>query len=252
MNKFFLKNRYNLKIIEYWFCDDYKNLDDDCDIQYIYGYKTKVSKATNHLQKTLILDLLQDEDTIFENIRKNVKYEINRCIKENILFKIYTSEDLRKNSSIVSEFEKVYNMMYTQKGMSTRLNLDIVNEYIDKNSFILTAASNGTNLCYHAYITDSTIVRLLYSCSTFRDENQEEKNLVARANKFLHWEDLKYFKSIGVSNYDFGGVTSFDNPNGIDKFKMAFGGSNIEYYNITISKTLKGKLYLLARKLLKR
>lgn len=252
MNKYFLKNKYNLKIIEAWFCEDYKKIDEDYDILYLYGYREKVHGAKNNIQNTLILDITTDEDMIFSAIKKNVKYEINRCIKENILFKIYTSEDIKNDNLILDRFVKKYNTMYEQKGLPTRLNLNVVNEYIGQGNFIITSASSDDNdLCYHAYLTSSDSTRLLYSCSTFRSENQDEKNLVARANKFLHWEDIKYFKNSKILKYDFGGITSFDNPNGIDKFKMAFGGEKVKYYNVSYSKSFKGKLYLLIRRFYK-
>lgn len=39
-----------------------------------------------------------------------------------------------------------------------------------------------------------------------------------------------------------GGVVSFDQPNGIDKFKMSFGGSQAIYYNIMEENSLWAKL----------
>lgn len=41
---------------------------------------------------------------------------------------------------------------------------------------------------------------------------------------------------------DWGGISSIDNPNGIDFFKKGFGGIECSYYNVIIGKTIKGKL----------
>ena len=49
--------------------------------------------------------------------------------------------------------------------------------------------------------------------------------------------------------YDWGGLSSFDNPNGIDTFKMSFGGEKVIYYDETVIKSFK---YKLLRKLLKK
>lgn len=51
------------------------------------------------------------------------------------------------------------------------------------------------------------------------------RNAIGRANKYLHWHDWLLLKNIGVIEYDWGGIASYDNPNGIDKFKMSFGES---------------------------
>ena len=50
-------------------------------------------------------------------------------------------------------------------------------------------------------------------------------------------------KKMGIENYDWGGISSLDNPNGIDKFKMAFGGSPIFYYNVMITCSLRLKIW---------
>ena len=96
-------------------------------------------------------------------------------------------------------------------------------------------------LAYHVYVGDEKTTRLLYSCSTFR-EDDSKKALIGRANKFLHWEDIKYFKNNKYEKYDLGGISSFDNPNGIDKFKMNFNGEKITYYNIITGNDLLGKI----------
>ena len=54
-------------------------------------------------------------------------------------------------------------------------------------------------------------------------------NIIGRANKRLHWEDWMYFKKLGISTYDWGGVFAYNSDNGIDKFKEAFGGVPHDY-----------------------
>ena len=45
---------------------------------------------------------------------------------------------------------------------------------------------------------------------------------------------------------------SFDEPNGIDKFKLSFGGGQCEYYNVTVVRTLKAKFAFAIKRLLKK
>lgn len=238
-------NRFNLKFADVWFCENVKDIKNDYDILNLKGYKNEIKDGKNTLQHSLMIDLMQDEDTIFNGIKKNVKYEINRCYKENVSSFIYNSEDLKSNREELLKFEEMYNQMYKEKNMNVKLALSIVDKYIESNSFLLTksVSETGKDLVYHAYVVDKHDSRLWYSCSNFRSDDNEEKKLIARANKYLHWEDIKYFKNNGFKNYDFGGISSFENPNGIDQFKMAFGGNRIDYYNISLTNSLKGKIY---------
>lgn len=63
-------------------------------------------------------------------------------------------------------------------------------------------------------------------------------------NKYLHWKDILSFKERGYSRYEWGGITDVENPNGIDRFKMEFGGEVQIYYNYIVANSLKGRLYL--------
>ncbi len=76
------------------------------------------------------------------------------------------------------------------------------------------------------------------------------KNAIGRANRALHFYDMQYMKAKGITTYDWGGVMSFEEPGGIDKFKMGFGGTPIDYFNIAIDISLKAKLAAIYRKIL--
>ncbi len=242
-----------IKINRVWFCEDIKNIHVTGDVIFVYGYKKKISKYKYSMQHSTFLDLTLSKDELFISIKKNVRYEINRSIKENVEMKIFSSEDLKKSSDELLNFEKKYNQMYIEKGIKNKLNMKTVKGYIDNNMFLLTKAiKEGRDLCYHAYVVNGEKTRLLYSCSNFRNDDKETRNLIARANKFLHWEDINFFKSHGYFFYDFGGISSFNNPNGIDKFKISFGGKRVEYYNMIYGRTFKGKLCVLLRNIVRK
>ena len=76
------------------------------------------------------------------------------------------------------------------------------------------------------------------------------RNAIGRANKYLHWNDWLLLKKMGIVEYDWGGIASYDNPNGIDKFKMSFGGEYRKYYNISSTCSLRAKLYHKLRKMI--
>jgi lipid II:glycine glycyltransferase (peptidoglycan interpeptide bridge formation enzyme) len=89
----------------------------------------------------------------------------------------------------------------------------------------------------HAYVADrdASRIRLLYSASHFRGtEDTEERNLVGRANRFLHWSEIQSAQEAGFELYDLGGLPINHNDpakNAIARFKSEFGGTPILEYN---------------------
>ena len=61
-------------------------------------------------------------------------------------------------------------------------------------------------------------------------------------NKLLHIKDMEWFRERGYLLYDWGNIHSSQNPNGIDKFKMSFGGEIVTVYNSFVGNSLLGKL----------
>lgn len=252
------KNKFNLLVNDLWFLDK-NDFTFTGDIINCYGVdedmlpylcKSSYGKIFTKKQRTLFLDLEQPEDILFDNIQKTVRYEIKRCEKEMFDFKVLDENSI--SDSILEDFEKVYNDMYKDKGINCSLSIPLVNDYIKNNNFILTYTLKENDIyAYHAYTHDECGVRLLYSCSNFRGL-QDLKAEIGRANKYLHWQDIMYFKKMGIKIYDFGGVKSFENPNGIDKFKMNFGGIQKVYYNVVLSNSFKGMLFLFLKNLFKR
>ena len=142
--------------------------------------------------------------------------------------------------------------MYRSKGSDTKLNVTAIERYLAADGIIFSAAIHeGEVLVFHSYICDNEEARLLHSASCFREESADQ-SMIGRANKRLHWEDIKYFKQKGLLRYDWGGISDFENPNGIDEFKLKFGGEKITYYNIFAGNTVLGKAAVLAMKAMKK
>tara|TARA_B110000977_G_scaffold198397_1_gene283166 strand:+ start:648 stop:1382 length:735 start_codon:yes stop_codon:yes gene_type:complete len=93
-------------------------------------------------------------------------------------------------------------------------------------------------LNYHVYLFDepSGKVRLLYSFNVKSD--------FLSVNKVHTWFDIQKFQAMGMCEYDFGGISSFDQPNGIDRFKLSFGGSRDEYHTAYRACSLVGRIVM--------
>jgi lipid II:glycine glycyltransferase (peptidoglycan interpeptide bridge formation enzyme) len=56
---------------------------------------------------------------------------------------------------------------------------------------------------------------------------------------------LRWCKNEGITQFDFGGVNSFDEPNGIAQFKMKFEDNNrVTYNNYLVPNNFLGKIAL--------
>jgi lipid II:glycine glycyltransferase (peptidoglycan interpeptide bridge formation enzyme) len=91
-----------------------------------------------------------------------------------------------------------------------------------------------------------TRARLFYSASHFRkSEDSELRNLIGRANRLLHWEDIRFFKEMGLSCYDFGGWYGGREDVeklAINQFKESFGGEKQREYTYIVPVTAIGKI----------
>lgn len=195
--------------------------------------------VSSSLQYSALTALTKSEDELWSAIKKNVKYDIRRGEKEGIEPKHFLPRQI--DQGLLQDFSQVYEQMYADKGLSASFEMDTIKRYIDCEAMEISAAYiEGIPVVFHAYICDERNVRLYYSASSFRQE-KEKNAMFARANKLLHWADIRQFKERGIELYDWGGIAEPDQPNGIDLFKLSFGGELTAYYNVRTETGLMGK-----------
>lgn len=107
---------------------------------------------------------------------------------------------------------------------------------------------------YHANYVHGGRARLLHSASHFRNSNDSGyRNMVGRANRWLHWKALLRFKASGHTCYDWGGWydgTDDDARLNINRFKEGFGGEKQLTYNGKLLLTAKAKVVGFASRLI--
>lgn len=225
------------------------------DILFVHGApigETKGSFRGWQEYHTCMNDITRTEEDMLAAVNKAVRYQIRRSEKDNIEICFYTKDDIRKSPELLSTFADIYARMYQSKGSDTKLNMTAVKKYLEADAILFSAVwRGGEMIVFHSYICDATDTRLLHSASCFREESADQ-SMIGRANKRLHWEDILYFRKKGLLRYDWGGISDFENPNGIDEFKLKFGGEKITYYNILAGNTLLGKLAVAAMNGMKR
>ena len=235
-----------LKARNVWF-EQVSSLDDipkdGADIVYIYGNSQPLSggKIICHKQYSAITDLIETEEELFAALGSTLRYKIKRAEREGTEVSYFTGEEAVCR---LPAFAETFENMYEQKGNREELPIEEMKTYALEGKLLVSIASiGGKAAVYHSYVCDDKHCRLTFTCSEFRAvSTKEEKQAFARANELLHWKDITYFKEKGLFSYDWGGLTSPEDPNGIDRFKLGFGCKIIEYYNIVKLITMKAML----------
>lgn len=221
------------------------------DVIFVHGVdfaQTKGAFRGYQEYHTSTNDLTMSEEDMLTQINKAVKYQFRRSEKDDIEIRFYTKSDVVKNPELLTQVADVYERMYQSKGSDTKFNMAAVKEYLEADSLVFSTVWHENELLvFHSYVCNDEDTRLLHSASCFREESADQ-SMIGRANKRLHWEDIKYFKAQGLLRYDWGGISDFENPNGIDEFKLKFGGEKTTYYNVFAGNTMLGKLIILAMK----
>jgi len=205
----------------------------------------------SHPCTTMHLDLSRTESEIFDGFEKNTKYEIHRASsKDNLVIEDIALPEGKKF------FLDLYAEFATGKGLP-RLESKEIDLLINTGQFCIRGAFTAEKhpLVVHTYILSNGRARLAHSVSLFRETNDSAiRNITGRANRLLHWEDIRYFKHLGYKIYDLGGINP-DKKNvetqSINKFKECFGGTVIKEFNSIVPITFKGFLFAMYKKLMR-
>lgn len=205
-------------------------------------------------QESLVTDLSKTNEELWTGMTKTIRNEINRSQREGTKIKYYYPTDILADSSMLQDFAETYHNMYTEKGLENHfLNTDELLGYAEAGCLLISVAIlENAPVVWHSYVFHEGTSRFLHSCSEFRVEDNVKRNSIGRANKYLHWRDFDELRKNGVRVYDWGGVSSLENPNGIDKFKMSFGNEPITYYNATIVLSLRNRMLSVVKRVLKK
>ena len=98
-------------------------------------------------------------------------------------------------------------------------------------------------LVYHTYIVEEERARLYQSASQFRTDDTISSNVIGFANRYLHYQDMLWFKEQGKKQYDWGGAGTNEDVESITKFKESFGGTPVTYYNAEETKGILPGMY---------
>ena len=186
------------------------------------AHKKKIGKLD--ISHTLELDLEQDTELIFSGFSKQIRQQVK--IAENEGTTCYFHQEIEKFADFFNDFAIKKETFTTSKEKIFELGDSVKMSFAENNDQVLAA---------HSYLIDDKIgiVRHLHSATKRLDE-QFDRNLIGRANKYLTVKDILYFKEKGYKLFDFGGFakdTEDESLKGINNYKLLFGGKLVPCYN---------------------
>jgi lipid II:glycine glycyltransferase (peptidoglycan interpeptide bridge formation enzyme) len=222
---------------------------DDCDFLNFRYCKNKVDVKgfTPKKEFTIVIDLTQDLDTIWQNMDKNVRYWIKRAQREGIR--------IRMNEGY-NQFFQIYRSFIQKKGIKSLFDVFGVGTYTlestKKNGTLFVAEYNGELLVGTLYLEDDSQIRSWIGASKRLEVDNGKKKLITCADRLIDWEAIKYAKAKGIKEFDLGGIWSEEEAEkdiekkGINTYKLSMGGKTVTRYSYQkfYSKTFSLAYYL--------
>ena len=226
----------------------------DADLLYVHGVTDLALPHAVRMgaQHTLIKELGSDTDAVYQTFGKHLRKFIQRSINEGTSIRLLTGAEV--TDGVLDTCLRLYNKMKEDKGLPGAFNTTLARRYAASGNLLVSQACIGdTVVGFKASIVDAHHLRGWVSAFAFREE-EFDAQAVSRAHQLLEWETMRWCCHNGITAYDFGGIYSFDEPNGIDKFKFAFAkeGLRVTYGNYLVGTSPLGKAAVLGYKLLKK
>ena len=216
------------------------------DLLLYYHWSQPGREAYSREFYSIEIPLTPAPEQLLGAMKKDTRYEITRAGKDALTVDFWTEPD----EATLDSFCTFFDAFAASRGLSSA-NRPWLSEYARAGQLTLSCASlEGVPLVWHSYYRGPRWARLLMSASDFRSNPDKAfRNLVGRANRFLHWNDMLQFKDSGVDFYDLGGWYEGSEDQQklrINQFKEEFGGAvNKRYYSMH-PVTLKGQMFLWA------
>lgn len=195
--------------------------------------------------KTLYIDLEQDEEALFAGIHRSTRNEIRRAAREP-----FTAQWVTEPAEAdLDAFCTYYNGFANRKQLPP-VRQNKLRALAEQRALVLSSVTDeaGDVLCRHAYIADGERATSLYIASHRAEPGSPKNRAVSRANKYLHWLDMKAFKAAGYRLFDFGGLSLEAEEAGlqnVNRFKEAFGGETVIEYKRYEANSWRGRAGLL-------
>jgi hypothetical protein len=250
------RTKKGIRIAEVWFNGDNvrEAILDKPDIVRC-NYVDSIYGKTVSLKRnpTIFMDLSRSEEELLADCNKTTRYQINRAKKSDSVETVTDFPQGSSDSAVLDRYIEFYNDFARSKGRG----LQSVNryvQYVTHHTLVIRSvvdAQSREPLAMHSYIVSDGRARLHQSASLFRTcDDKAEQSRIGRANRFLHMDDMLYFKGLGIASFDFGGWyggTTDTAKLAINSFKESFGGYRRDDFSYIVPLTIRGWLSVLVR-----
>ena len=220
------RKRYVFRVKEIWF-SEYPFEVNDCDVVRFSECRNKVDLGgfTCRPFTTSIIDLTEDLEKIRRSMSKSsCRYAIKRAERDGVIVEINRN---------YREFQEINTSFRSAKRLSD-YSKDLTN-IIKRHGVLFTARYKGEILAGSAFLTDGDTIRWLVGASKRLQVDADRATLIGNANKLIIWDAIKYAKTLGMKEFDMGGIYvgkyKDDQRYTINKFKLGFGGELKTYYD---------------------
>ena len=182
--------------------------------------------------ETSLLDLTRDEDSLLTDMNRTCRYQLRKADRLRHRIKVRQND-----SSAYRDFLAIHNDFVSLKKHSERLSQRRLDAF-KPSSDIFVAYFDGRPVCGHLVLRDNELRRVgvLLTVST-RLRTEESSVFISSLNRWLHWCEMRQYKSEGMQVYDFCG-SGADTPEkaGIAYFKQSFGGARVTEHNYVFAR----------------
>jgi hypothetical protein len=185
------------------------------------------SQKTQSMYFEHLLDLSDSLDTIYGNLRDNVKRNIKKSQKSGIEI------EFDKSANSLNEFIRLNKITRKRHGLPSqpkKFFYNIYNKVILKNSgIIISARINGKTIASNVYLMSGDNVTYKYGASDYKFQS-------LRPNNLLMWESIRYFKEKNFKVFSFG--RTFPENKGLMEFKSGWSHNVrlVHYYKYNLKK----------------
>ena len=218
----------------------------------VYRYRSApIADARSCALRSLCTDLTPPPEAIFAQFDETCRRQVRRAGREDALHYELSAD----TAAELGEFADFYDVFARQKSLWLADRHWLTRAAEAGQLALSRALRNGETLVWHAHLRAGRTAQLAHSASWYRDTDGDHRSLVARANRWLHWQDMLAFKAVGALHYDWGGMFADESTPecaGINRFKRSFGGAPLLAYECSVPVTLRGRVWLTMRGALRR
>jgi hypothetical protein len=228
---------------ECWF--DNEAPPSDCNVDVLAFRQRSAPIANSHCtpQLTLVSELTTDPNALLEKFARTCRQSILRADRRDELWMELTT----RPGAHIRDFCSFYDAFARQKRLRPA-NGVWFEAACDADCLAIATVWKGKEpLVRHAYVLGGEIIHLHTSASLFRTQDQDNRALIGRANRWLHWRSMLYFAERGATRHDWGGLfetESTPEQEGVNRFKKDFGGKPERRYDCLVACTARGRVRL--------